>query len=276
MAPSLANDAQTRPPLPSTRVRGVESVEMFSSRSSIRDAPERLRRGPSGAATPKRLLAAAGFLVTAGLLIQPGLVSSGRYGGVETSTADGWDASALRPGEPVVADFNADDVPDKAVLVVDGGTVKTIRVKLGGLLVRQFSFDSGTEASGTLIARDVNHDGHLDLVWLSPERPLSAVVWIGDGSGHFVRVLRAPEPDPGRSAGLLPSSGGTAPPRDRTQREHRTVRRAGAEAADPRSEGTPRRLAPRPSGVPRTSIRTSFVHRETSWVARFHNLSPPA
>jgi hypothetical protein len=41
---------------------------------------------------------------------------------------------------------------------------------------------------GYLVARDIDRDGNLDLIWLESARRDSAVIWLNQGEGNFAEV----------------------------------------------------------------------------------------
>jgi len=85
---------------------------------------------------------------------------------------------------PVFSDFDGDQRLDRAELF-SSGLHKSIHVSLGNSWESQLYFDSDTCAHGSLLAGDIDHDSDLDLIWISETTPLLAVVWLGDGQGHF-------------------------------------------------------------------------------------------
>jgi hypothetical protein len=44
------------------------------------------------------------------------------------------------------------------------------------------------QTQGTLLARDINGDNRTDLIWIFSVRSEPAMVWLGDGPGHFSRA----------------------------------------------------------------------------------------
>ncbi len=91
---------------------------------------------------------------------------------------------AKLPCSSLYSDLDGDQRLDQAELF-SNGIRKSIRVSLGSSAVSDLSFDSPTTARGSLLAVDIDHDRDMDLVWISGSQPLAAVVWLGDGRGHF-------------------------------------------------------------------------------------------
>jgi hypothetical protein len=94
------------------------------------------------------------------------------------------------PATAFFSDFDSDDHPDEIELI-SSGTSKSISVHLSHSATRNLFFDSEDPRAGTLLAADIDLDQALDLIWITPNRPSLAKVWLGDGHGNFEM---APEP----------------------------------------------------------------------------------
>lgn len=85
---------------------------------------------------------------------------------------------------PLLSDFDGDNTVDQARLS-SSGTLKTIQIALGKSSWHLVSFDSKVIDRGTLFSADIDHDGDIDLVWMSRDAS-EYVHWLGDGRGNFV------------------------------------------------------------------------------------------
>jgi len=85
--------------------------------------------------------------------------------------------------QPVLSDFDSDRKIDQATLGHNGGR-KTIHIAFGRSSWITLSFESNTTDRGALISSDINHDGDVDLVWISSNTD-RFVAWLGDGRGNF-------------------------------------------------------------------------------------------
>jgi hypothetical protein len=92
--------------------------------------------------------------------------------------------------QSLLADFDGDHKLDRADLV-SRGLHKSIRIDLSGSGPQYLRFDSESLDAGQLLIRDINHDDNPDLIWVSQAAPQSAMVWLGDGRGHFAFVANA-------------------------------------------------------------------------------------
>jgi len=88
---------------------------------------------------------------------------------------------------PVLADFDGDHVPDSVKLRSDG-FAKTINFKFADLRTSEFKFVATSTDQGSLIGRDIDGDGDLDLIWIVGRNKDSAVVLINDGKGDFTQA----------------------------------------------------------------------------------------
>lgn len=101
--------------------------------------------------------------------------------------------------QPTLSDFDGDHHLDTAELF-SNGSFKRIQIHLSSRRL-DLHFDSKTIARGLLFAKDVDRDNEPDLVWVLPNQPRSAVVWLGDGRGNF-EIAK----DPGSYDTTLPIS----------------------------------------------------------------------
>lgn len=90
--------------------------------------------------------------------------------------------SAL-PTRMFLADVNGDGTPDK-IEVLSEGTTSIIAVHVSPPNETKYRFRTKISPFGTVLAGDFDHDGDLDLVWLSGGGP-GSVVLLGDGQGNF-------------------------------------------------------------------------------------------
>ena len=82
-----------------------------------------------------------------------------------------------------IGDFDGDRRIDHAEFH-QAGAHRCIRVRFAHDSETHLTF-TGTFAPGTLLSADVNNDHKPDLLWLFHYKLLPAVIWIGDGLGHF-------------------------------------------------------------------------------------------
>jgi len=94
----------------------------------------------------------------------------------------------------VVGDFDGDHRVDHAE-PHSAGAHHCIRVRFGNSFETHLEFGSYAHSSGALIVRDTNRDNHADLIWVSHSRLGPAVVWLGDGLGHFARAAELKDDD---------------------------------------------------------------------------------
>lgn len=88
---------------------------------------------------------------------------------------------------PVFSDFNSNYKLDLAELS-SHGSHKEIRVAFEKSSWKTLTFDSGGTDPGRLFSRDVDRDGHADLIWLSLTATPKLVFWMGDGQGNFAFI----------------------------------------------------------------------------------------
>ena len=90
----------------------------------------------------------------------------------------------------VFGDFDGDSLLDQAQ-PHSSGAHQCIRVRFGNSLESHLEFGGGTQSSGALLARDINHDNKADLIWVNHSRSEQPVVWLSDGLGRFARADEA-------------------------------------------------------------------------------------
>src|SRR5215470_6920127 len=96
--------------------------------------------------------------------------------------------SSLGIQSMAVSDVDGDQLLDRAT-VTGIGPNKSIRVcSSHNQCSSVLSFSSISPSIGSLLARDVDHDGDVDLVWTDPTNPGETVVWLNDGLGGFERA----------------------------------------------------------------------------------------
>jgi len=88
---------------------------------------------------------------------------------------------------PVLADLDGDHAAD-SINLHSIGFAKTIGIKFANLRISEFSFAATSVDRGALIARDIDGDGDLDLIWVAGRDKTTAVVLINDGRGDFTRA----------------------------------------------------------------------------------------
>jgi len=111
----------------------------------------------------------------------------------------------LSDSPPAPADFDADRIVDP--LIVDRtGWPLSVEIQLSRTqAVSVLSFDHSLSMSGSLTARDLDHDGDIDLLWKGALSwaPPTVNVWVNDGTGRFTLLLSFQsaqhQPTPGRS-----------------------------------------------------------------------------
>jgi hypothetical protein len=88
---------------------------------------------------------------------------------------------------PLFVDLDGDFRAD-SISLISNGFDKTIRIKFGNLRNGELNFVGKSPDAGNLVAYDINHDGHPDLIWDSGLGQKTAVVLINDGTGNFTPV----------------------------------------------------------------------------------------
>ena len=88
---------------------------------------------------------------------------------------------------PVFGDFDGDRRLDQAQ-PHSAGAHQCIRVRFANSLERHLEFGARTHSLGALLALDINNDKKADLIWVNHSPSESAVVWLGDGLGHFAEA----------------------------------------------------------------------------------------
>lgn len=88
---------------------------------------------------------------------------------------------------PFLADLDGDKAADR-VKLSSNGFAKTVDIKFANLRTSEFSFAANTCDEGTLVAKDIDGDGDIDLIWLANRYKQNAVVLINDGKGDFTRA----------------------------------------------------------------------------------------
>jgi hypothetical protein len=143
--------------------------------------------------TPSSSLATLRFLASAALLLlawlAPNVVSSG-----PNQSDSHRPLLALRPGfaaapfgwTTVVADFDADRVPDLAIADRTAGSRFQIDVRLSEGPTQSVSFVS-TESVLNITALDIDNDRDADLVVTQVLSRRVIGIWLNDGTGHFDR-----------------------------------------------------------------------------------------
>ena len=178
---------------------------------------------------PKRFTGTALIALVIALIVTQWVPSSFADTHVGSDLSRGpWHRASLN-SLSVFGDFDGDQRLDQAELHL-AGSHHCIRVRFGNSRESHFVFRLPAQVRGTLLTRDVNHDGKPDLIWIFHYQ-LPAVVWLGDGLGHFdnasgtsgddgLTALLSGYPDPqlvGDSEGdhlyLTPGSASTGPPR---------------------------------------------------------------
>jgi hypothetical protein len=92
-------------------------------------------------------------------------------------------ASGFLDNLPVLSDFDGDNKIDQATLSSSGG-FKSITLAFGKSSWSSLSFNSNVTDRGSLVSGDIDDDGDIDLVWISPDAG-EYIAWLGDGGGHF-------------------------------------------------------------------------------------------
>jgi len=80
------------------------------------------------------------------------------------------------------------DVRQDRVTLHSNGYDKTISIRFGDLRDTKIGFTTCSFDDGRLVARDIDRDGDVDLVWFGNVDPKAAVVWMNDGEGNFAEL----------------------------------------------------------------------------------------
>ncbi len=97
------------------------------------------------------------------------------------------------PGQPrpraliassLYSDFDGDQLLDR-VEISWAGVEGDIEVRLSGSASRHLNLGPRARIHGGLLAADIDSDSDLDLIWLPLSGAKAALVWLGDGRGHF-------------------------------------------------------------------------------------------
>lgn len=88
-------------------------------------------------------------------------------------------------GLPVLGDFDGDLLIDRAELHIVGAH-RCIRVQFGDSRENHLEIREPLAPGGRLLAWDINRDDKPDLLLIVHSRAEPAVVWFGDGRGHFI------------------------------------------------------------------------------------------
>jgi len=90
-------------------------------------------------------------------------------------------------GLPVQADLDGDKATD-SVKLSSNNLNKTIDIRFANLRTSEFRFAADTSDPGTLVAKDIDGDGDVDLIWLEGRDQKTAIVLINDGKGDFTQA----------------------------------------------------------------------------------------
>jgi FG-GAP-like repeat len=108
------------------------------------------------------------------------LLSGARWAAGPRASATFTPLVRLTLPQRAAADFDADGLPDLAVIQEDRGGSHVSVILSGSPHAVTFEMDAVSVA-----ASDIDHDGDTDLVVLSPSNHV--VIWRNDGSGHFTQ-----------------------------------------------------------------------------------------
>lgn len=87
----------------------------------------------------------------------------------------------------VFADFDGDRLLDRAELI-SHGFQKIIRLTLSSRPAPNLDFYAEFLQPGKIFVEDIDRDSDDDLIWISAERPIHAVLWLNNGIGELARV----------------------------------------------------------------------------------------
>ena len=90
-------------------------------------------------------------------------------------------------GFTAAVDLDADITQDRLILRANGYE-KTIKISFGNSRAQDLGFTPGSIDVGSLVVRDIDRDGDVDLVWIGGIDRKDAVVWMNDGDGNFAEV----------------------------------------------------------------------------------------
>ena len=88
---------------------------------------------------------------------------------------------------PTACDFGA-DASRGQVTLHSTGRAKTIEIRMGKAQSAQVSFTANSKGAEAVVARDIDRDGDVDLIWVGGDDPSNAVVLLNDGDGRFAEV----------------------------------------------------------------------------------------
>ena len=91
------------------------------------------------------------------------------------------------PEASLLADLDGDCAID-SVKLSSNGLEKSIVIKFANRRISEFSFAANISDPGTLVAKDIDRDGDVDLIWLGNRDQKNAVILINDGQGEFTRT----------------------------------------------------------------------------------------
>ena len=126
------------------------------------------------------------IMALTGLIVAPFGHSSAKGQPARSFSDPAQNSAALRSFF-VFGDFDGDHRLDQAERH-SAGAHQCIRVRLGNSLESHLEFGAHDHSFGALAVWDVNHDDKADLIWVYHSRPESALVWLGDGLGHFAKA----------------------------------------------------------------------------------------
>jgi hypothetical protein len=164
------------------------SVEGEQTRNAIRNSSfNRDRRSRNTARQPTERIAKLTYLVIqiALFVLQSGPGSCAHQRASQAATFS--PAPGLLGKTETIGDFDGDRLIDRAEFHKAGGH-RCIRVRFGNERETHLIFSTPFFPHGTLLTRDINNDHKPDLIWIFHYKVLPAVIWLGDGLGHFERA----------------------------------------------------------------------------------------
>jgi len=163
------------------------SVEAEQTRNALTDCPFNRDRGSRNTVLQSReRFAKLTYLAVIALFVflsGPGACAQQRV----LQAAPFSPAPALFGKTETIGDFDDDRCIDRAELH-QAGSHRCIRVRFGNERETHLLFSSSFFSAGTLLTRDINNDDKPDLIWIFHYKLLPAVIWLGDGLGHFASV----------------------------------------------------------------------------------------